>query len=124
MAKKGKTQLLITFVARADQVSEVDRLAASHASWMKKTHYRDGDKALLSYNFSKGPELENPLDPGSTDTGDTRYVLSEIYESPAGVEDHWRQAQESWSDFDAMVQIIGSCNPRTLHSGSVSHSLW
>ena len=36
MAKKGKTQLLITFVARADQVSEVDRLAASHASWMKR----------------------------------------------------------------------------------------
>ena len=48
---------------------------------MEKTHDRDGDKAMLSYNFPMGPERENPLDPGSKDTGDTRDVLSEIYKS-------------------------------------------
>ncbi len=53
---------------------------------MAKTHPRDGSTALLSYNFSKGPEWANPLDPGSETTGNTRHVLNEIYESPAGIE--------------------------------------
>jgi hypothetical protein len=124
MAQKGKTQLLITWVANPDKVSEIDRLAESHASWMAKTHYQDGSKALLTYNLSKGPELENPLDPSSKSTGNTRYVLNEIYETPAGIEDHWSQAQESWTDFSRMVEIIGSCNPNTLHGGSITQSLW
>jgi hypothetical protein len=46
-------------------------------------------QGLLSDNFSKGPELTSPLDPGSEATGNTRAVLSEIYESPAGIENHW-----------------------------------
>ena len=124
MAYKGKTQLLITFVATPDKVEKIDHLVASHAEWMSATHHRDGAKALLSYNFSKGPELANPLDPGSADTGNARYVLSEIYESPAGIEDHWGQAQESWNDFGAMVEMIGSCDPQTLHAGPVAESLW
>ena len=66
--------------SRATQ-KEQGNAACCKASWMEKSHDRDGDKALLSYNFSRGPERENPLDPGSKDTGDTRDVLSEIYES-------------------------------------------
>ena len=124
MAQRGNTQLLITFVATPEMVSEIDRLVESHGSWMAKTHYREGSKALLSYNFSKGPELENPLNPGSKATGNSRYVLNEIYETPAGIEDHWSQAQESWSDFGRMVEIIQGCNPQTLHSGSITQSLW
>lgn len=84
MATKGKSQLLMTFVANPDQVGKIDALVASHGAYMAKTHPREGSEALLSYNFSKGPELANPLDPGSGSTGNTRYVLSEIYESPAG----------------------------------------
>jgi hypothetical protein len=34
MANKGKTQLLMTWVASPDKVSEVDRLAESHGSFM------------------------------------------------------------------------------------------
>lgn len=124
MARQGKTQLLITFVASPDKVAEVDRLVESHASWMAKTHYQEGPKALLSYDLSSGPELENPLDPSSPNTGNTRYVVNEIYESPAGIADHWGQAQESWSDFGAMVEMIASCNPQTLHAGSIAESLW
>jgi len=124
MAHKGKTQLLITFVASPDKVAEIDRLVESHGSWMADSHHREGPKALLSYNLSKGPELQNPLDPSSAATGNTRYVLNEIYESPAGIEDHWSQAQASWSDFSAMVEMIGSCNPQTLHGGSIAESLW
>jgi len=124
MAKKGKTQLLITWLASPDKVSEVDRLVESHGSWMAKTHDRDGSNALLSYDIAKGPELENPLDPSSKSTGNTRYVLSEVYDSSAGIDNHWRQAQESWSDFGAMVELIASCNPQTLHGGSIAQSLW
>jgi hypothetical protein len=124
MAHKNKVQLLITFVATPDKVAEVDRVVASHGAWMAETHHREGPKALLSYNFSKGPELSNPLDPTSEPTGNTRYVLNEIYESPAGISDHWQQAQESWADFMEMVEMVSSCNPQTLHAGSIAESLW
>jgi hypothetical protein len=124
MANKGKTQLLMTWVASPDKVSEVDRLVESHGSFMAKTHDRDGSNALLSYDLSKGPELENPLDPSSRSTGSTRYVLSEVYSSPAGIEDHWRLTQESWSDFGAMVEMLASCETQTLHCGSIAQSLW
>ena len=124
MADKGKIQLLITFVATPDKVSELDRIVASHGAWMAASHHRQGPKALLSYNFSKGPELANALDPTSDATGNTRYVLQEIYESPAGIEDHWQQAQASWADFAGMVELVASCNPITLHGGAISESLW
>ena len=91
---------------------------------MAKTHDRDGSNALVSYDLSKGPELENPLDPSSKSTGNTRYVLSEVYASPAGIDGHWRLAQGSWSDFGAMVEMLASCNPQTLHRGPIAESLW
>ena len=124
MVPHGKVNLLVTFVATPDKVADLDRLAKSHESWMARTHHREGAKALLSYNFSKGPELDNPLDPSSPSTGNTRYVLNEIYESEAGIEDHWAQAQASWDDFGELVEIIASCNPQTLHSGTIAESLW
>jgi hypothetical protein len=124
VSSKGKSHLVITFVAAPDKVETVDLLIASHAAWMADTHHREGSKALLSYNFSKGPELANPLDPGSEATGNTRYVLDEIYESPDGIADHWQQAQTSWDDFGALVEMIGSCSPQSLHGGEVAASLW
>lgn len=124
MAHTGNTQLLITFVATPEKVGEIDRLVSSHAAWMAETHRREGSKALLSYDFSKGPELANALDPGSEATGNTRYVLSEVYQSPDGIGDHWQQAQASWDDFPAMVEAIAGCDPQTLHAGEVAASLW
>lgn len=124
MAHAGKIQLLITFVVPDATVADVDRLVASHGSWMAKTHERSGAKALLSYNFSKGPELANPLDPSSASTGHTRYVLSEVYESAAGIADHWAKAQSSWGDFAAMVEVISKGQPQTLHGGAIAQSLW
>jgi hypothetical protein len=60
MTYHDKIQLTIIIVAPPDQVAEGDRIFRSHAPWMEATHYRTGDKALLSYNVSKGPELSNP----------------------------------------------------------------
>jgi hypothetical protein len=124
MAHKGKIQLLITFVVTPDKVPEVDRLVASHGAWIAEGHHRQGPKALLSYNFSKGPELKNPLDPSSAPTGNTRYVLNEIYESPEGIADHWQQAQKSWRNFAPMVAILSAVNTQVMHGGVISQSLW
>jgi hypothetical protein len=44
-------------------------------AWMESTHYRSGEKALLSYNVSKGPELSNPMDLNYAPTGNTCFVL-------------------------------------------------
>ena len=57
MSHKGKIQLIFIFVAPPDQVEEGDRIFRSHGPWMEATHHRTGDKALLSYNVSKAPEL-------------------------------------------------------------------
>ena len=87
MSHKGKTQLTIVFTAPPDLVAEGDRIFASHAKWMRNTHSREGAKALLHYNVVKGPELSNPMDPSSKPTGNTSFVLTEVYETPAGVAD-------------------------------------
>jgi hypothetical protein len=51
-------------------------------------------------------------------------VLSEIYESPAGIEDHWQQSQKSWREFPAMVAVLGASSVQTMHGGVISQSLW
>ena len=91
---------------------------------MVRTHHRDGDKALLLYNIVKGPELENQLDPSSGPSGNTTYVLTEVYETQAGVDDHWKQAAESWEDMGAVGEWSSKCNVATLHGSPVIHSLW
>src|SRR3989304_4842595 len=97
MSHKGKTQITFIFTATPDLVQEGDRLFSSHAEWMEKTHHRDGKLALLRYNVVKGPDLSNPLDPSSKPTGSTCFVLSEVYETPDGLADHWKQSG-AWKD--------------------------
>ena len=85
MTYHNKIQLTVIFIlAPPDQVAELERIFKSHGSWMEPTHYRTGEKALLTYNLSKRTELSNPLDPNSAPTGNTCFVLTEIYESKAG----------------------------------------
>jgi len=78
MAHKGKIQLTYVIVVPPGEVAEGDRLFRSHAPWMEATHHRTGEKALLSYNLSKAPELSNPFDPSSAQTGNTCFILSEV----------------------------------------------
>ena len=60
MAHKGKSQLLITFVVTPDKVAEVDRVVASHGSWMAEGHHREGPKALLKLQFFQRAGVEKP----------------------------------------------------------------
>ncbi|MDH3425295.1 MAG: hypothetical protein OEM22_01365 [Acidimicrobiia bacterium] len=124
MSQEGKTQITFLFTATPDQVEEGDRIFASHAAILEKTHYREGELALLRYNVAKGPELSNPLDPGSDPTGNTMYALTEVYENPAGLADHWKQGAESWQDFPAFVEWASAVDVTVLHGSPVIHSLW
>ncbi len=124
MAQLGKSQVTITFTATPDLVAEGDRIFAAHAEWMARSHHRDGNLALLSYNVVKGPELSNALDPSSTPTGNTTYVLAEVYESQAGIDDHWRMGTQEWSEFGAFAAWANKCNVTALHGSPVVQSLW
>lgn len=124
MAHKGKIQLAFIITASPDQVQEGERLFRSHGPWMEATHHREGDKALLSYNVSKTPELSNPMDPGSAPTGNTCFILSEIYESEAGVADHFQQAQASWQDFPALGKWLEKCKVTAVPAAKIINSLW
>ena len=124
MAYHGKIQILIFVVAPPDQVAEGDRLFASHGAFMKATHHRSGEKALLSYNVSKASELSNPLDMNSAPTGNTCFVLNEVYESKAGFADHMEQSFKNWGDIDAMVKWMEACKATFVPMGSIFNSLW
>ena len=123
MAYHGKIQLTLVFVAPPDQVMEGDRIFRSHAPWMEATHHRSGDKALLSYNVSKAPELSNPMDPNSAPTGNTCFILTEIYETDAGVHDHMEQAAR-WKDFPDVGKWMGQCKITMVPVATIAHSLW
>ncbi len=124
MDYRGTIHLNLVFKANQADVAEGDDLFASHNNWMAKTHHRDGDKALLAYNVSKGDDLFNSLDPSSSPTGKTVYVLDEIYESSAGIADHWQQAMSNWEDFNAFMAWAQKCEIFAQHSGKVINSLW
>ena len=125
MSHLGKVQLTIVFKATTPElVAEGDRIFASHAAWLEATHHRDGELALLSYDVSKGAEYNNMLDPSSGSTGSTYFVLTEVYESEAGVADHWRMGSQDWQDFGAMVEWMGQCETDVIHGCPVIHSLW
>jgi hypothetical protein len=124
MAQKGKVQLAYVISAPPSEVAEGDRLFKSHAAWMESTHHRSGDTALLSYNVSKAPELSNAFDPGSAPTGNTCFLLVEVYDSPAGVTDHFTQAGESWKDFPALGKWLEKCKVTGVPAATIFNSLW
>jgi hypothetical protein len=124
MAQKGNVQLAFIISAPPSEVAEGDRIFASHASWMQSTHHRSGEKALLSYNVSKAPELSNPMDPASAPTGNTCFVLTEVYETPAGAIDHFKQAGENWTEFAALGKWLENCRVTAVPAASIFNSLW
>ncbi len=124
MPHHGKIQLTFVIVTPPHLVEEGDRLFQSHEPWMKGTHHRDGDKALLSYGVSKAPELANPMDASSEPTGNTCFVLTEVYETEAGVADHFQQAESSWADFPAVGEWMGKCSVTGVATGRIINSLW
>ena len=124
MAHRGCTQLTYVVIAPPDLADEGDRIFRSHQTWMEATHHRDGERALLSYDVSKAPELSNPLDPDSEPTGNTIFVLSEVYQTDAGVMDHFEQAAATWADFNAIVNWLEKCDTTMVLRARIFNSLW
>jgi hypothetical protein len=123
MSANANTNIVVMWTVGPEDVAEGDRIFDSHAAWMTG-HSRDGDTALLTYRITKGPELSNPVDPSSEPTGNTMFVLNEMYESPAGVAEHWRLAAESWQDLPAFLEWTARGKAATLHGGAVVQTLW
>ena len=123
MTYHDKIQLTLIIIAPPDQAAEGDRLFKSHGSWMESTHSRTGEKALLSYNVSRAPELSNPMDLNSSTTGNICFVLTEIYDSKAGVVDHFEQTQ-NWGDFPALGKWMEKCKVTFVSAASIINSLW
>ena len=113
MNLNGNTQLTMVFVATPDLEAEGDRIFKSHALWMEKTHYREGDLALLQYTVGKGTD----------DDGNIHFVVTEVYESEAGLKDHAEQGRQNWKDFDAFMQWTKECE-RTSKVITIIDSLW
>ena len=124
MSQKGKIMITMMFTAGPQDTAEGNRILASHARWMEGSHHREGELALLNYNIAQGPEYSNALDPSSSPTGNTIFTLCEVYENPEGLMDHWKQAQENWEDFGAMMEWAGKVNLKVMHGVPVEHSLW
>ncbi len=130
MQYEGKTHLNYVIICPADHVGEGDAIFASHKTWLASTHHKEGEKAMLSYVVSKGPEIENPFDPSSKPTGATVFVLDEVYETPAGVANHFQMASgagpegTAWSDFGRLVEWLGKCKVTGSPISPVINSLW
>ena len=118
----GKTKLTFTIVAPGNIAQEGKQLFLSHATWMKSTHSRSGSKALLSYDVSEMDELTNPTDLKSKSTGKKVFILSEVYESPTGVEDHFARTPDwkDWPKFDAWLK---KCKVTKASSTTIFNSL-
>lgn len=82
MNYKGKAQLTMIIDSPAELEAEGDRIFSQHVAWMEKSHYREGEKALLQYNVAKSPG----------DNGNIIFILTEVYETADGIDDHIEQA--------------------------------
>jgi hypothetical protein len=124
MSQKGNIMITMMFTVDPENIEEAERIFASHAKWMEKSHHRVGDLALLQYNIAKSQEYSNPLDPTSDPTGNTIYTLYEVYKKPEGIADHWKQGQENWEDFGAMMEWAGKVKLNVMHGTPINYSLW
>lgn len=124
MARKGKVLLNYVIIAPADAAEEGRRIFASHGPWMERTHPKHGDAALVTYDVAIAPELSNPLDTSSEPTGRTCFILTEVYETEAGVDNHFQEAGSSWDDFPALAEWLGRCEMRGTPAAPIVNSLW
>jgi hypothetical protein len=97
----------------------------SHIAWMQGTHHHEGPKALLSYDVSKTPDLSDPFDVlNSKPTGNVIFVLTEVYETDAGVVDHFEQSKATWKDYQAWNDFAAKCKTTKVGAAKIFNSLW
>ena len=71
--------------------------------------YNDDNEHLLHGYFSKAPELNNPLDPNSAETGGIIFTINEQFSSMESVIRHEDHAQKNdyFPEFGKIIQLYG-----------------
>ena len=65
----------------------------------------DNEPLVLCYAVFKAPELNNPLDPSSGETGNTLYGITEIYNGPEGAQAHMALGQQREKMFSDLIDL-------------------
>ena len=105
--KTGSMGFHVAFKVPNSETKRMEEFLDKHESFMKETHHIEGDiePIALCYAVMKCPELNNPLDPKSGETGFTLYGLTEIYNGPEGVQMHMQLGQERKEMFMELVEL-------------------
>ena len=82
--KVGSVGFHIAFKVPNDSIQRMEVFLKTHQKFMRETHHVKGEvePIVLTYAVLKAPELNNPLDPNSGETGNTLYGITEIYNGP------------------------------------------
>jgi hypothetical protein len=103
----GGAQAVMKMIVPAELGDRAIALWKSHASWMQKSHYKDGEKAVLFYHVTVADELDAPLaGPKATATGRKVLVVTEFYKNKAGLDDHFAKFQAGEWDGAAELQAL------------------
>ena len=84
--------------------------------WQRLTTEK-GTKKLHFLNWSTAPEIKD-----DKKTGNTMFVLTEVYETSVGVDDHAQQAKETLSLPRSTKDEVVSLT--ICDYGAIKHSLW
>ena len=94
-------------IVPAEEVEGVEKLLASHRTFMENTHSVTGEASirLNSYSVIRMPEMTQFGDPSKGMTGKMIYILSEHYETPTVLAKHLA-AGSKWTDIGEMQELI------------------
>ncbi len=118
---KNKKQLQYLWIFKPELKDIAKRVAEDHVKWMNETHTKQGDKALLMLNWSIGSEFKE-----GSETGNLSLILTEIYETQEGINDHFKKAQNNNSYFrDDFGDFESKCESHVkIDSSDVIYSMW
>ena len=105
--KIGSVGFHVAFKVPNDSIERMEVFLESHQKFMRETHHLNGEvePVVLTYAIFKAPELNNPLDPNSGETGNTLYGITEIYKGPEGAMAHMEAGQQREKMFSELVDL-------------------
>ena len=105
--KKNCIGFHVAFKVPNDKSARMDNFLETHEAFMQETHHIEGnvEPIVLCYAVMKSPELNNPLNPESGETGYTLYGITEIYNGPEGAQAHMKLGQSRESMFSELVSL-------------------
>lgn len=105
--KTGCVGFHVAFKVPKNDTERMEAFLNTHQAFMRETHHIEGsvEPIILCYAVIKSPELNNPLDPSSGETGYTLYGLTEIYNGPEGAQAHMQLGQQREQMFSELVEL-------------------